>query len=152
MLIGPPLLQEYYIRHLDDGAAASDQDREQLRRCLEAAIQRRNTEGLGLELCCSDRVGLLSDVTRVLREHGLTVTRADVTTVGEQAMNVFYVCDALGQPVDMKTVEGLRGQVGQTVMLNVKKVPDDKAPEQTGGSMAKTSFFSFGGLFAKLGA
>lgn len=44
MLIGPPLLQEYYIRHLDDGAAASDQDREQLRRCLEAAIQRRNTE------------------------------------------------------------------------------------------------------------
>ena len=104
-------------------------------------------QGFTLELCGRDRVGLLSDVTRVLREHGLTVTRADVTTVGEQAVNVFYVCDASGQPVDMKTVEGLRGQVGQTVMLNVKKVP-----EQTGGSMAKTGFFSFGGFFAKLGA
>jgi UTP:GlnB (protein PII) uridylyltransferase len=108
-------------------------------------------QGFTLELCGRDRVGLLSDVTRVLREHGLTVTRADVTTVGEQAMNVFYVRDASGQPVDMKTIEGLRGQVGQTVMLNVKKVPDAvKPPEQTGGGMARTNFFSFGGLFSKL--
>jgi predicted amino acid-binding ACT domain protein len=108
-------------------------------------------QGFTLELCGRDRVGLLSDVTRVLREHGLTVTRADVTTVGEQAMNVFYVRDASGQPVDMKTIEGLRGQVGQTVMLNVKTVPDAvMAPEQAGGSMAKTNFFSFGGLFSKL--
>ena len=97
-------------------------------------------------------MGLLSDVTRVLREHGLTVTRADVATVGEQAMNVFYVRDSSGQAVDMKTIEGLRGQVGQTVMLNVKKVPDvvKPAPEQASGGMAKTNFFSFGGLFAKL--
>jgi hypothetical protein len=36
--------QEFYIRHLYDGAAASDEDRERLRRGLEAAIQRRNTE------------------------------------------------------------------------------------------------------------
>jgi predicted amino acid-binding ACT domain protein len=108
-------------------------------------------QGFTLELCGRDRVGLLSDVTRVLREHGLTVTRADVTTVGEQAMNVFYVRDASGQPVDMKTIEGLRGQVGQTVMLNVKTVPDAvMAPEQAGSSMAKTNFFSFGGLFSKL--
>jgi hypothetical protein len=36
-------------------------------------------------------------------------------------------------------------------MLNVKKVPDAvKPPEQTGGGMARTNFFSFGGLFSKL--
>ncbi|KAM0860521.1 hypothetical protein ACQ4PT_046500 [Festuca glaucescens] len=143
-------IQELYIRRKDGRTLLKD-EAEKVIKCLEAAISRRVSEGFTLELCGRDRVGLLSDVTRVLREHGLTVTRADVTTVGEQAMNVFYVRDASGQPVDMKTIEGLRGQVGQTVMLNVKKVPDAvKAPEQTGGSMAKTNFFSFGGLFSKL--
>uniref|UniRef100_M8B513 ACT domain-containing protein ACR n=1 Tax=Aegilops tauschii TaxID=37682 RepID=M8B513_AEGTA len=144
-------IQELYIRRKDGRTLLKD-EAEKVTKCLEAAISRRVSEGFTLELCGRDRVGLLSDVTRVLREHGLTVTRADVTTVGEQAVNVFYVRDASGQPVDMKTIEGLRGQVGQTVMLNVKKVPADKAPERTAGSMAKTSFFSFGGLFAKLGA
>lgn len=143
-------IQELYIRRKDGRTLLKD-EAEKVIKCLEAAIWRRVSEGFTLELCGRDRVGLLSDVTRVLREHGLTVTRADVATVGEQAMNVFYVRDASGQPVDMKTIEGLRGQVGQTVMLNVKKVPDVvKAPEQTGGAMAKTNFFSFGGLFGKL--
>uniref|UniRef100_A0ACD5YTK5 Uncharacterized protein n=3 Tax=Avena sativa TaxID=4498 RepID=A0ACD5YTK5_AVESA len=143
-------IQELYIRRKDGRTLLKD-EAEKVIKCLEAAISRRVSEGFTLELCGRDRVGLLSDVTRVLREHGLTVTRADVTTVGEQAMNVFYVRDASGQPVDMKTIDGLRGQVGQTVMLNVKKVPGvAKAPEQTGGSMAKTNFFSFGGLFSKL--
>jgi predicted amino acid-binding ACT domain protein len=124
-------------------------------------------QGFTLELCGRDRVGLLSDVTRVLREHGLTVTRADVTTVGGQAINVFYVRDASGEPVDMKTIEGLRVQVGHTVMLNVKKVPSSpssssaaaaaaangKSPGQpASGALSRTSFFSFGNLFAKLRA
>ncbi|XP_040376633.1 ACT domain-containing protein ACR3 [Oryza brachyantha] len=150
-------LQELYIRR-KDGRTLQKDEAERVIKCLEAAISRRVSEGFTLELCGRDRVGLLSDVTRVLREHGLTVTRADVTTVGEQAINVFYVRDASGQPVDMKTIEGLRVQIGQTVMLNVKKVPSSsaaKSPGQrpaSGGAMSRTSFFSFGNLFAKLRA
>ncbi|KAL6634559.1 hypothetical protein ACP70R_027230 [Stipagrostis hirtigluma subsp. patula] len=147
-------IQELFIRRKDGKTLLKD-EAERVIRCLEAAIARRVCEGFTLELCGRDRVGLLSDVTRVLREHGLTVTRADVTTVGGQAMNVFYVRDASGQPVDMKTIEGLRGQVGQTLMLNVKSVPAPapKAPEPgSGSSLARTSFFSFGSLFAKLRA
>lgn len=139
-------IQELYIRRKDGKTLLKD-EAERVIRCLEAAIARRVSEGFTLELCGRDRVGLLSDVTRVLREHGLTVTRADVTTVGGQATNVFYVRNPSGQPVDMKTIEGLRVEVGQTVMLNVKSVP-----EPTGGGMARTSFFSFGSLFAKLRA
>lgn len=100
-----------------------------------------------LELCAKDRVGLLSEVTRVLRENGLSVTRAGVTTVGEQAMNIFYIRDASGNPVDMKTIEELRKEIGQRMMLNVKKAPTSaKAPEASGWT--KPSFF-FGGLMAK---
>jgi predicted amino acid-binding ACT domain protein len=113
-------------------------------------------QGFTLEVCGRDRVGLLSDVTRVLREHGLTVSRADVTTAGGQATNVFYVRDSSGQPVDMKTIEGLRGQFGQTAMLNVKNVSVPaavaRATEPRSGGMVRSSFFSFGSLFAKLRA
>ncbi len=64
-------------------------------------------QGLRLELCTSDRVGLLSDVTQIFRENGLSVTRADVSTQGDKAMDVFYVTDASGNPVD-KTVETIK--------------------------------------------
>uniref|UniRef100_A0A0A9A498 Uncharacterized protein n=1 Tax=Arundo donax TaxID=35708 RepID=A0A0A9A498_ARUDO len=53
----------------------------------------------------------------------------------------------------MKTIEGLRREVGQTVMLSVKRVSGTvaKPPEHAAG-VARTSFFSFGSLFAKLRA
>ena len=102
---------------------------------------------MSLELCAKDRVGLLSEVTRILRENGLTVCRAGVSTRGEQALNVFYVRDASGNPVDMKTMEALRKEIGKTMMVDVKRVPTKaKLPETRG--WAKTSFF-FGNLFER---
>lgn len=144
---GPYASQEYYIRHKDGCTLDTEGEKERVTKCLEAAIRRRVSEGLSLELCAKDRVGLLSEVTRILRENGLTVTRADVTTVGEQAMNVFYVRDSSGKPVDMKTVEALRKEIGNTIKLNVKKVPASAKAPQTSG-LAKTSFF-FGNLFER---
>jgi UTP:GlnB (protein PII) uridylyltransferase len=102
---------------------------------------------LSLELCAKDRVGLLSEVTRILRENGLAVSRAGVMTIGEQATNVFYVRDASGNPVDTKIIEALRKEIGHTMMLNVKKTPaSSREPEARG--WAKTSFF-FGNLLER---
>ncbi|CAA2979496.1 ACT domain-containing ACR3 [Olea europaea subsp. europaea] len=144
---GPYALQEYYIRRMDGCTVDIEGEREKVIKCLEAAIRRRVSEGLSLELCAKDRVGLLSDVTRVLRENGLSVMRAGVTTVGDQAIHVFYVSDAAGNPVDMKTIEGLRQEIGHKMMLNVKKVPTNtKSLESSGWD--KTSFF-FGSLLEK---
>ncbi|KAM7271619.1 hypothetical protein ACFE04_030833 [Oxalis oulophora] len=56
-------------------------------------------QGLELELCTIDRVGLLSAVTRIFRENSLTVTRAEMTTKAGKAVNTFYVSDASGYPV-----------------------------------------------------
>ncbi|XP_062195012.1 ACT domain-containing protein ACR4-like [Phragmites australis] len=114
---GSEAYQEYYIRHLDDSAATSGEDRGRLCRGLEAAIQRRYTEGLRLELCCEDRVGLLSDVTRIFREHGLSVTHAEVETRGSQAANVFYVVDASGEPVQGQAVEAVRAEIGEQILF-----------------------------------
>lgn len=145
---GPHASQEYYIRHMDGCTLQTEVEKEKAIKCLEAAIRRRTSEGLSLELCAKDRVGLLSEVTRILRENGLSVTRAGVTTVGEQAMNVFYVSDASGKPVDAKTIETLRKEIGHTMRLNVKRAgaTNTKALEASG--WGKSSFF-FGSLLEK---
>ncbi|KAF0900045.1 hypothetical protein E2562_026276 [Oryza meyeriana var. granulata] len=114
---GSEAYQEYYIRHLDDSPVTSGNEREHLGRCLEAAIQRRNTEGLRLELCCEDRVGLLSDVTRIFREHGLSVTHAEVATRAARAANVFYVVDASREPVQAQAVEAVRAEIGEQILF-----------------------------------
>lgn len=99
-------------------------------------------QGLKLELCTTDRVGLLSDVTRIFRENSLTVTRAEVATKGGKAMNTFYVSDASGYPVDSKTIDSIRQAIGQTI-LKVKGSPE----ELKSGSQESPTRFLFGGLF-----
>lgn len=100
-------------------------------------------QGLKLELCTTDRVGLLSDVTRIFRENSLTVTRAEVSTKGGKAINTFYVRDASGYPVDSKTIDSIRDLIGQTI-LKVKGSPKE---QKQGSSQDSPTRFLFGGLF-----
>ncbi|CAN6464667.1 unnamed protein product [Victoria cruziana] len=138
---GSEAFQEYYIRHMDGCTVNSEAERQRLIRCLEAAIQRRSSEGLRLELCGEDRVGLLSDVTRIFRENGLSVTRAEVTTRGSQAVNVFFVKDASGNPVRSQTIEAVRSEIGQTILQVKDLSANSKSPSPEGGR------FSLGNLF-----
>lgn len=139
---GPEAYQEYYIRHIDGSPVNSEAERERVIQCLEAAIERRVCEDLKLELCTTDRVGLLSDVTRIFRENSLSVTRAEVTTRGGKAINTFYVRDAAGNPVDAKTIDAIRQALGQTI-LQVKGNSDHtkSLPQES------PTRFLFGGLF-----
>ncbi|KAI3719814.1 hypothetical protein L6452_20719 [Arctium lappa] len=139
---GPEAYQEYCIRHTDGFPVNSDAERQRVIQCLEAAIERRVSEGLKLELCTTDRVGLLSDVTRIFRENSLTVTRAEVATRAGKAMNTFYVRDASGYPVDPKIIDSIRKDIGQTI-LKVKGNPQDLSQS----SQESPNRFLFGGLF-----
>ncbi|CAN6472511.1 unnamed protein product [Victoria cruziana] len=129
---GSEAFQEYYIRHIDGCTVSSEAERQRLIRCLEAAVRRRSAEGLRLEFCGEDRVGLLSDITRIFRENGLSVTRAEVRTRGSQAVNVFYVKDASGHPVRSQTIEAIRNQIGETI-LQVKDSSHSRSPPQESG-------------------
>eukprot|EP01018_Ginkgo_biloba_P017038 Gb_28885 [translate_table: standard] len=139
---GSEAYQEYYIRHIDGCPVSSKAESQRIIHCLEAAIERRVSEGLRLELCSSDRVGLLSDVTRIFRENGLSVTRAEVSTRGDKAVNVFYVTDAEGNPVHSKTVEAIRCEIGQTILQVKESSLYSKSPPQEAGGK-----FSLGNLF-----
>ena len=80
-------------------------------------------QGLRLDLCTIDRPGLLLDVTYIFHENDLSVTKVEVTTCEEKEINAFYVTDVVGNPVDSKTVEAVRQEIGQEIL----QVKDDSA-------------------------
>jgi hypothetical protein len=88
-------------------------------------------QGVRLEICSPDQVGLLLDITRLFREYGLSVARADVATRDEKAVNVFYVTDPSGNPVDMKVVEALRKKIGHTILQVKGLTPQEPQTQQS---------------------
>ncbi|XVE63703.1 hypothetical protein DITRI_Ditri07aG0041200 [Diplodiscus trichospermus] len=135
--------QEYYIRHVDGFPISSEAERQRVMECLEAAIERRASEGLELELCTDYRFGFLSDITRIFRENGLCIRRAEISTKGGKSKDTFFVTDVSGNPVDPKTVDLIQHQIGQQANLQVKgnSFLSPKLPKET------TRSFLFGNLF-----
>ncbi|XVF52723.1 hypothetical protein PTKIN_Ptkin05aG0041200 [Pterospermum kingtungense] len=113
---------EFYIKHTDGTPISSEAERQRVQQCLRAAVERRASEGVRLELCTPDRQGLLADVTRTFRENGLNVTRAEISTARDVALNVFYVTDAIGNLADPKIIESVRQNIGLG-NLKVKELP-----------------------------
>jgi [protein-PII] uridylyltransferase len=58
-----------------------------------------------LEVRAGDRPGLLHDICRILEQHAVDVRSAHLDTVGPQAVDVFYVCDSSGAPLDESDLE-----------------------------------------------
>ncbi|KAJ6326871.1 hypothetical protein OIU78_013874 [Salix suchowensis] len=147
---GDRAYQEFYIRHADGTPISSEPERQRVIQCLQAAVERRASEGVRLELCTLDRQGLLADVTRTFRENGLNVTRAEVSTTRDMALNVFYVTDAIGNAADPKLIESVRQKIGLS-SLKVKELPpldyhqEAEKEDQTAG-VAGTVLLSLGSL------
>lgn len=127
-------IQEYFIRRQDGCSLNTHSERQKLAQCLIAAIERREShvsvleqnkktclvlvveivcfsdlfhlmQGLRLDICTQNKMGLLSDVMRVFRENGLSITRVESGTQEERATRTFYVTDASGHTADLRTVE-----------------------------------------------
>ncbi|KAF5734861.1 putative amino acid binding protein [Tripterygium wilfordii] len=143
---------EFYIRHTDGTPISSEPERQRVIQCLQAAVERRASEGVRLELSTTDRQGLLADVTRTFRENGLNVTRAEISTTEEIAINVFYVTDAIGNPADPKIIESVREKIGlgklkvkELPLMDGQKADSDEQPGGVGGAV----LLSLGSLVRK---
>ncbi|KAJ1701566.1 hypothetical protein LUZ63_001345 [Rhynchospora breviuscula] len=112
---GPEAYQEFYIRDVN-GSRVKDEDRERVMHWLKAAIERRVSEGLKLELSTKDRAGLLKEVTRIFREHSLTVTRAEISSEEGEAISTFYVRDRSGDIVEQRRIETIREELKESVL------------------------------------
>ncbi|XP_041991604.1 ACT domain-containing protein ACR8-like [Salvia splendens] len=113
---------EFFIRHMDGTPINSEAEKQRVILCIVAAIKRRASQGVRLELCTVDKKGLLADVTRTFRENGLNVVRAEISTSMGTARNVFYVTDAMGNAADEKLIDSVRHKIGVS-SLKVKELP-----------------------------
>lgn len=59
-----------------------------------------------------DRLGILSDIGRVMRAHGLRLQNAKIATYGERVEDYFYITDMENRPIDDESeLEALRNAV-----------------------------------------
>ncbi|XP_050204262.1 ACT domain-containing protein ACR1 [Mercurialis annua] len=146
--------QEYFIRQKDGCTLDTETERQKLNQCLIAAIERRVSHGLRLDVCTLNRVGLLSDVTRAFRENGLSISRAEIGIQGERSVGSFYVTDASGDEANPHTIELVRKEIGGSVLaVNTSPGWTPRTPSTTGisrsssGSMGEDKQkFSLGSL------
>ncbi|KAK1367301.1 ACT domain-containing protein ACR8 [Heracleum sosnowskyi] len=113
---------EFFVRHKNGLPISSQAEKQFVSLCLHAAIERRASEGVRLELCAQDRPGLLAKVMRTFREYSLNVARAEISTTCDIARNSFYVTDAVGNAADTKMIESVRQKIGLS-KLRVKELP-----------------------------
>ncbi|CAL0314368.1 unnamed protein product [Lupinus luteus] len=136
--------QEYFIRHIGNNSTLDNEsEREKLILCLISAIERRVSHGVRVDICTENRVGLLSNVTRVFRENGLSISRVEFGTDGEKAVGTFIVEDCSGEEVNPSIAELVRQECGGTVVI------DNKSPHrvtETKNSIEANPWFSLGSM------
>lgn len=140
--------QEYYIRHVDGSPIQSDSGRKRIIQCLQAAIERRASEGLELELRAEDKVGLLSNITRIFRENGLCIKRAEISTENGEAINTFYVSEISRNNAEAETIESIKKQIGKA-SLTVKNLISPAKSQETSASLFLFANFFKGCSFQK---
>ncbi|KAL5210605.1 hypothetical protein ABZP36_006228 [Zizania latifolia] len=105
--------QEYYIRHKDGRTMDSNAERQKVSRCLVAAVERRASHGAKVEVRAADRSGLLSDFTRMLREHGLSLLRMELKRQKDEAIGTFYLVTDSGGEVRAEALHAVRTRVAE---------------------------------------
>jgi [protein-PII] uridylyltransferase len=77
---------------------------------ISISVDERNARSV-LELIAGDRPGLLCDVGKVLWEERIELLAAKISTFGERAEDVFYVCDRGQRPLDEISAERLQAKL-----------------------------------------
>ncbi|CAJ1943039.1 unnamed protein product [Sphenostylis stenocarpa] len=104
--------QEYFVRPKGSLKLDNESERQKLSLCLIAAIERRVSHGLKMDIHTENRAGLLSKVTRVISENGLSITKMDIGVEGETATGSFHVANCSGEDVNPNIAELVRRETG----------------------------------------
>ncbi|TKY70677.1 ACT domain-containing protein ACR1 [Spatholobus suberectus] len=145
--------QEYFIRHsMGSSVLPSESDKQNLTLCLIAAIERRVSHGLRVDIRTENRMGLLSNVTRIFRENGLSISRVEIGTEGDKAVGSFFVTDSSGEEVNPNIVELVRQESGGSVVTDhkspyrVRQSSSSSVIHEIKGSIEAKPKFSLGSL------
>ncbi|XP_027921578.1 ACT domain-containing protein ACR1-like isoform X2 [Vigna unguiculata] len=110
--------QEYFVRRKGSLDLENESERQKLALCLIAALERRVSHGLKVEIRTEKRMGLLSKVTRVIGENGLSIAKMEIGVEGETAIGSFYLTNCSGEDVNPNIEELMRIETGGSVTAN----------------------------------
>ncbi|RZB57111.1 ACT domain-containing protein ACR1 [Glycine soja] len=145
---------EYFLRPKGSSNLDNENEKEKLSLCLIAAIERRVSHGLKVDIRAENTTGLLSKVTRVIRENGLSITKVQIGVEGdEMAVGSFHVANSSGQEVNPNIAELVRRQIGGSVVANnnspyrvPKSLSTSKTMQETKSSRDVRPRFSTGSM------
>ncbi|KAM0975921.1 hypothetical protein ACFX2I_018768 [Malus domestica] len=151
--------QEYFVRHKDGSTLNTGSERHKLTLCLVAAIERRIPQGLRLDLCAKNRMGLLSDVTRVLREYGLSISRISLGIRGYiSPSTVKLVTKEIGDSViavhksQKWALEGSLSRTSQKVANRREEEEEEERPRFSLGSLVWSHLERLSSSFGPVGS
>lgn len=87
-------------------------------------------QGRRLDVCTEDDTGLLSEVTRIFRETGLSIARAEVDVHDKKAIGTFYLKDTSGNPASREDLERVRPEIGGSTIVDPAVSPGS-SPSRT---------------------
>lgn len=91
-------------------------------RDAETAWHHVLVQGVRVEVRAPDRSGLLSDFTRMLREHGLSLLRVEIKRQKEEAIGTFFLVTDTGGEVRPEALCAVRTRVAEMgISLDVAK-------------------------------
>ncbi|KAG4391040.1 hypothetical protein GLYMA_05G107600v4 [Glycine max] len=146
--------QEYFVRPKGSSNLDNESEKQKLSLCLIAAIERRVSHGLKVDIRAENTTGLLSKVTRVIRENGLSITKVQIGVESdEMAVGSFCVANSSGQEVNPNIAELVRRETGGSVVANYnspyrvpKSLSSSKTMHETKSSTEVGQRFSIGSM------
>ena len=79
------------------------------------------SQGSQLQLCDSDRMGLLRDVTQTIAHRQLSIRSASLFTRFGKAMSEFTITHPNGSPVEAPLLEEIRREIGPSIVTIAKE-------------------------------
>ncbi|AES90748.2 ACT domain-containing protein ACR1 isoform X4 [Medicago truncatula] len=143
----PMAEQEYFIRNQGSSNLDNETEKQRLTLCLIAAIECRASHGLKVDIRTQNKMGLLSKVTQVIHENGLSITRIEFGVEGEAAIGSLYVTGCSGQDVNENIVELIKREIGGSIVLaQSSPYRDSQSSSSSNNSRDVIPTFSFGGM------
>ncbi|PKU63365.1 ACT domain-containing protein ACR4-like [Dendrobium catenatum] len=122
---GSIAIQEYFVRHMNKCTLLNEMERQSLVRSLAAAVERRMSQGLKVEVRTLNHQGLLSNMRRVLKENSLSLDKALFFKEKDIAVGTFYITDSSSSTIDTNNIdqqrlEALCNEIGGDIVFEKK--------------------------------
>ena len=70
-----------------------------------------------MEITCIDRPGLLSDISKILKEESIWIQSAKIATIGERADDIFYLNNSKKECIDQSIYENLKQKINDSIKV-----------------------------------